>query len=45
MSDSHEVRDRFVAWLLTGPLGRLAAFLGDLGAAWGRWAISKLRRR
>jgi hypothetical protein len=35
-------RDRFVAWLLTGPLGRLVAFLGDLGAAWGRWALSKL---
>ncbi len=36
-----------MAWLLTGPLGRLAAFCGDLGAAWLGWAagrLSKLRR-
>jgi hypothetical protein len=38
-------RDRLAAWLLTGPLGRLVAFLGDLGAAWIGWALSKLRRR
>lgn len=39
------VRERFVAWLVTGPLGRLVAFLVDLGAALGRGAINKLRRR
>lgn len=38
-------RDRALAWLLTGPLGRLAAFLGDLGAAWLRWATARLRGR
>ena len=26
-------RDRFLAWLVTGPLGRLIAFLLDLAAA------------
>ena len=31
-------RDRLVAWLATGPLGRIVAFLWDLGAAWVRWA-------
>ena len=35
-------RDRFAAWLLTGPVGRFVAFCGDLGAAWGRWALGKL---
>jgi hypothetical protein len=28
--------DRLLAWLVTGPLGRLAAFFGDLGAYWLR---------
>jgi hypothetical protein len=37
-------RDRLVAWLLTGPVGRLAAFVGDLAAAWLGWALSKVRR-
>jgi hypothetical protein len=44
--------DRFLAWLVTGPAGRLFAFLADLSIAWLRWAvsgigraISKLRRR
>ena len=39
------LRDRFLAWLVTGPLGRLAAFFGDLGAAVGQGLINKLRRR
>jgi hypothetical protein len=26
------VRDRFLAWLVTGPVGRLVAFVLDLGA-------------
>jgi hypothetical protein len=26
------VRDRFLAWLVTGPAGRLVAFVLDLGA-------------
>ncbi|MGH2954005.1 MAG: hypothetical protein ACRDK9_08295 [Solirubrobacterales bacterium] len=37
--------ERFAAWLLTGPVGRVVAFFWDLGAAWGRWALSKLSRR
>ena len=35
--------DRAAAWVLTGPLGRLGAFAGDLGAAWLKWAATKLR--
>jgi len=38
-------RDRALAWILTGPLGRLAAFFVDLGAAWWRWATARLRGR
>jgi hypothetical protein len=26
-------RDRFLSWLVTGPVGRLVAFILDLGAA------------
>jgi hypothetical protein len=37
--------DRFAAWVLTGPVGRVAAFVGDLGAAAGSWALNKLSRR
>jgi hypothetical protein len=39
------VRNRFLAWLVTGPVGRLAAFLVDLGAAVIRGTINKVRRR
>jgi hypothetical protein len=37
---------RAVTWLLTGPIGRVVAFFGDLLAAWGGWALrrSGLRR-
>jgi hypothetical protein len=28
--------ERFGAWLVTGPVGRVAAFLGDLAAYWWR---------
>ena len=37
--------DRLAAWVVTGPLGRVAAFVGDLGAAVGSWALNKLSRR
>ena len=33
--------DRLASWLLTGPVGRIAAFIGDLGAALGGWALAK----
>lgn len=38
--------DRLTAWILTGPVGRVAAFCGDLGAALGGWALRRagLRR-
>jgi hypothetical protein len=38
------MRDRVLAWLVTGPLGRLAAFLADLGVAWWRWATGREQR-
>jgi len=34
--------ERFAAWLLTGPIGRVVAFFGDLGAALGGWALRRL---
>jgi hypothetical protein len=34
-------RDRFLAWIVTGPVGRLVAFVLDLGAA----LINAARRR
>lgn len=34
---------RLEAWVLTGPVGRIAAFAGDLGAALGEWALRKAR--
>jgi hypothetical protein len=37
--------DRLAAWLLTGPVGRVVAFLGDLGAALGGWALRRLGLR
>lgn len=33
--------NRLEAWILTGPVGRVAAFAGDLGAALGGWALKK----
>ena len=38
-------RDRFAAWLLTGPIGRVVAFFGDLGAALGGWALRRVGLR
>jgi len=29
--------ERFAAWVLTGPIGRVAAFVGDLAVYWWRW--------
>lgn len=34
-------RDRLAAWLVTGPLGRVAAFFADLGA----YMVGALRTR
>jgi hypothetical protein len=30
--------ERFAAWILTGPVGRLAAFFADLAVYWWRRA-------
>jgi hypothetical protein len=38
------LRDRAFAWLVTGPAGRLAAFVADLGAALLRAAVNRARR-
>jgi hypothetical protein len=37
--------DRLLAWLATGPLGRLAAFAWDLAGALIGGAVNKLGRR
>jgi hypothetical protein len=29
--------ERIAAWILTGPVGRVAAFFADLGVYWWRW--------
>jgi hypothetical protein len=38
------VADRLGAWLVTGPLGRLAGFLAELGAALWRAATGRPQR-
>jgi hypothetical protein len=35
------LRDRFLAWLVTGPVGRVVAFAADLAAYWLRWALRR----
>jgi hypothetical protein len=37
--------DRLAAWIVTGPIGRLVAFVGDLAAAAARGAGTKVGRR
>ncbi len=34
--------ERFAAWILTGPVGRVAAFFADLGVYWWRWATGRV---
>jgi hypothetical protein len=34
--------ERFYVWFVTGPVGRVIAFFGDLGAALGGWALRRL---
>jgi hypothetical protein len=36
--------DRALAWLVTGPVGRVFAFVLDLGAAWLGWARDRAKR-
>jgi hypothetical protein len=38
-------RDRFLAWIVTGPVGRFVAFFWDLGAALIGGATRLVRER
>ena len=38
------VRDRFLAWMVTGPLGRTAAFALDFAGALAQAGADRLRR-
>jgi hypothetical protein len=38
-------RDRFLAWIVTGPVGRFVAFFWDLGAALVGGAARRARER
>jgi len=35
--------ERLFAWVVTGPVGRVIAFFGDLAAYWWRWATRRSR--
>ena len=39
----HELtrRDRLLAWIVTGPVGRFVAFIADLAAYGWRWALRR----
>ncbi len=37
--------DRAGAWFLTGPLGRVVAFVVDLAVAWATWAAGSVRTK
>jgi hypothetical protein len=52
VSARHESRDpglrpldRALSWLVTGPVGRVLAFVLDLGAAWLGWARGRVGPR
>ena len=34
--------ERFLAWIVTGPVGRFYAFIADLAAYGWRWARAKV---
>jgi hypothetical protein len=36
------IRDRVLAWIVTGPVGRVVAFVGDLAAYWWQGARKRL---
>ncbi len=39
------LRDRFFSWLVTGPVGRLVAFVWDFVEVMREGAVNKLGRR
>jgi hypothetical protein len=38
-------RERFDAWMVTGPLGHLYGTLADIAVLWARWGVSRVRAR
>jgi len=38
-------RERFAAWLVTGPIGHLYGTLADVALPWGRWGFARVRAR
>jgi hypothetical protein len=38
-------RERFVAWLVTGPLGHMWSALADMAIIWARYLAHRARRR
>jgi hypothetical protein len=37
--------ERFLAWLYTGPTGRLYGPLADIAALWAKWILGRARAR
>jgi hypothetical protein len=37
-------RDRLFAWIVTGPVGRLVAFVADVAGYWWRWMRAQIAR-
>jgi hypothetical protein len=37
-------RDRLLAWIVTGPVGRLVAFVADVAVYWWRWMRARIAR-
>jgi hypothetical protein len=37
-------RDRAFAWIVSGPVGRVAAFFADLAVYWWRWLRGRASR-
>jgi hypothetical protein len=38
-------RERFQAWMVTGPLGHLYGTLADIVVLWARWGMHAARHR
>jgi hypothetical protein len=34
--------ERFLAWIVTGPVGRFYAFFADLAVYWWRWTRARV---
>jgi hypothetical protein len=39
------IRERFLAWIYTGPVGHLYGTLADVAQLWGLYVASLVRRR